>query len=289
LACARQARAALGCGTLGAAYAAALPVLIDFLGMPWMAKHITGSSSPTDFFKNNWDLDDNYTKHNLRVIQLAESLLNLQFVPGFRSVLTRLKTDKPEAIIAEFETARLLSFSGISFKFRVPVKKARNDYDLDIFFEDHKAAGEIKCKIETTDPDFESLFRALKDSATDQMPKDRPCLFFVKIPHSWINDQLVENLEKSVVAPLFRRHKRVVAIYFYSILAVDLTTHACPITLINHYLNSDHRFDRTVRWDSLFDRLSGVPEWWLDIGRIAADGRGAMIPSENGNVFISEG
>ena len=287
LASARQARATLGCGTLGAAYAAALPVLIDFLGMPWLATHVTGSSSPTDFFRNNWDVDGNYTEHNLRIIQLAELLLNLQVVPGFRDVLNRLIADEPEAIIAEFETARLLSFSGIRFAFRLPVGKSGSDYDLNIFFENHPIAGETKCKIDTTDSTPDKLLRVLKRSARKQMPKDMAGIFFIKIPNSWIKHPNPNELQHAVVNPLFERYKRIVAVYFYCNLADDLITHVCPVTLMNCHLNQDHRFDKAVRWDNLFKQLSGVPNWWLDIGRIAADGHGVTIRDQLGERFIT--
>jgi len=288
LASARRARFTLACGTLEAAYAAALPVLTEAMGPQWINTNISTPSKKSKFFQVELSDNQSRIRHYMRVINLAEMLINLRHVPGFNAVHHNLMYASVEDTFAELETAKLLIMAEVEFEFRVPSKTKGEDYDLDIKFCGQEAAAETKCKREITAIGGGTLSNSFK-TAKPQFPEGKPALIFVKCPHNWISDGNLVRIFESATNAFFRSNSGIAAIYLYGSIDHDLGSHVCPVTVTNAYLNERRDSDRAVQWDKLLDDYRGTPSWWLDIGKIAADGRGAMIPSENGNVFISEG
>jgi hypothetical protein len=66
-------------GLLGLTYVVAMNVVKDFLGLPWMERHVMGKAAPTDFFRNDWASSRRTDVHVLRLVSLANLLANLQF------------------------------------------------------------------------------------------------------------------------------------------------------------------------------------------------------------------
>jgi hypothetical protein len=73
----------------GQAYVIALNVLQLCLGHLWMQTHVLGTTSPTDFFRNDWATPGRRSIHMARVINLAEMIINLQDAPGFHEKSVR--------------------------------------------------------------------------------------------------------------------------------------------------------------------------------------------------------
>ena len=74
----------------------ATTIVGNFLGKAWTDRAFDGSF---------WDLDDSNRFH-IRILDLAEMLLNLQATPGFGAKLEDLQKRQPEDTFAEMEGAK---------------------------------------------------------------------------------------------------------------------------------------------------------------------------------------
>ena len=86
-------------------------------------------------------------------MEFSETLLNLQNITGFETVLGELFNGKIEAACAELEIARMLATFGWKFNFVRPIGGPRQNYDLKIFYPDgYKVCAETAAKFEATTP-----------------------------------------------------------------------------------------------------------------------------------------
>ena len=83
----------------------------------------------------------------MRWLEFAETLLNLQYITGFETVLDELLNGKIEAACAELEIARMLAMFGWKLQFVRPIGGAKQNYDLEIFYPDgYKVCAENRVK-----------------------------------------------------------------------------------------------------------------------------------------------
>jgi hypothetical protein len=138
----------------------------------------------------------------MRIVLLAEMILNLQDMPGFGACINQMHDrDQIESTYAELEIARLLyTQSDVTFAFRQPTGIKKYDYDLTITYEDSVVCcAETKCKAEETEITLDTIERSF-NKARAQMPSvcressSSRCLGFgstAKISHSlWRSWQL---------------------------------------------------------------------------------------------------
>jgi hypothetical protein len=161
-------------------------ILKHFLSEEWVFKHLdpdatcpgplTLAGSPTDI------------EHaKIRIVDLAESIFNLQKIEGIQEPIGRLHTAiELEPTIAELHIGKMISANDWPFKFVVPIPG--QSYDYEIQYGGFTVCADTKCKIASLVPDSDSIKNTLHRSR-GQLPKDGPGVFFVKLPQEWMNHQ----------------------------------------------------------------------------------------------------
>ena len=116
---------------LDRAYKLGLAILTQVFGVDWrdanvfharkgFLKNVTGANTPLE-----------REIHKMRIVLLAEMILNLQDMPGFETCINRMHDNaRIESTYAELEIARLQS--DVAFAFRQPTGVKKDDYDLTI-------------------------------------------------------------------------------------------------------------------------------------------------------------
>jgi hypothetical protein len=265
------ARVALpGGDVFSISYIVAGQIVKAFFGLEWLEKHILDVSAPTDFFKNDWADDTRRNMHVIRVIHLAEMLVNLKQVPGFHKIKAMMEQGDIEASYAEMEVGKLVAWSKHPFRFCDPTGQRGTSYDLEILFPgNRKACAETKCKLEDTPRGEATLLNSLMDNR-NQLPANEPGIFFVKLPQSWNqngdDDTHIQAMER-VATQFMRGTGRVVSVKFYFSLALDFAGDTASIILFKDFTNRNHRFDRSIDW--AFPVIE-QPESWVDIIRMCS-------------------
>jgi hypothetical protein len=238
------------------AYFVAMKILTGFLGLEWMEKYVMGKTAPTDFLKNDASTVERVGMHKIRVIHLAEMLYNLRIVQGFRKIVEMIKGGDIEAAFAELEVSRLVLLSGRPFRFVEPTGTRGENYDLEILFGKEKACADTKCKLETTEADDATIYGALHD-ARDQLPKNEPGIFFVKLPQTWNPGgmNLHTDAMERAANKFWRNTGRIVSVKFYFSLALEIPEGTAPVLIIKEFINPNRRFDRDINWN-MFDEIT---------------------------------
>jgi len=164
------------------AWLLSLHIINHFLGRAWLESNIGEDAPAAGLYK--WDPSDieRLGVQTFRSVDLAESLFNLQFTPGFSECVARLRAAKnPEFSLAELHIAKMLYINDWQFRFVVPVGRRGNDYDFEIYYEGQRTCADAKCKIESTPLSAGTITNTLS-KGRDQLPADGPGIFFVKIP-----------------------------------------------------------------------------------------------------------
>jgi hypothetical protein len=266
-----RARHPAGGGLWWLSYGVAMRVLIAFLGIEWAERHVMGSSSPTDFFKNDWSNETRRNMHLMRVVHLADMLLNLQYAPNFTSVLGQLKRGDIEPTYAELEAAKLLYWSGVPFRFVHPSGHGRT-HDLELSWAGHNVCADTKCRIETSERSYKTTLDRLS-SNINQLPPSTPGMFFVRLPQSWNADgRDISHMSEmqSLADAFFRGTRRVVALVFFFSLAVEFEQFTAPVILMRTFVNPNHRHDTSVDWNIFSNFPEIQPASWIDVFRICA-------------------
>jgi hypothetical protein len=258
-------------------YMTGLMLLRNFVGPEWMEKHVTGKTAPTVFFKNDWATEERRNTHKVRVIHLAEFLINLQFVPNFRELLIRLKGGSIEPTFAELEVGKLLLLNRVPFRFVKTTGKKGADYDLELNLNGIIVCADTKCKLETTSRGIDTVLASLK-TARGQLPDDKPGMVFVKVPQSWNPDGTDDGHRKDMkeIANAFfvgrgayKGTKHVVAVNFYFSLALEFPAGTIPVLLCQDFVNENHRHSKDVNWNILGHPNKNYGAW-IDIIKMCA-------------------
>ena len=125
-----------------------------------------------------------------RVIELAESLYNLQNIDGFDACISQLKGggEKIQSTCAELDFGRFLYIRDVEFRFVVPQMAKGRDYDMELLYPDGLTVpADAKCKFESTEINPKSIVNSL-EIGRKKLPADRPGIIFVKVPQMWILD-----------------------------------------------------------------------------------------------------
>lgn len=260
----------------GQYYLAAMLVIIHFFGIEWAERWVMGTRGEKgDFLRNDWSTVDRRETHKLRILQLAEMLINLQDAPHFWSVLETMVGTGVEAGFSELEAGALMKRRGIRFAFRTPTGNRGNDYDLDIDLDGFHVCGETKCKVEKTAVSVKSLLNSVEDARSRNLPPDQPGAVFVKIPQPWFDDASFQ-AQIDIDLPNYLKSAGRLAMVVVSsspeIAAGPLTV---SLSAWKSVINKDSRFyDRRLE---IFDNAPIIDGRWIDLVRVW----GPYIPAHN--------
>jgi hypothetical protein len=253
----------------GTAYHHALyHVLAHFLGEAWLRTHVLYGCPRQGYLSMNPTMADNefgFDKaHTQRVLQLAETLFNLQGVPGIDERLDLLFRGQIESTMAELDFGMFLRMQGADFRY-VPTSGVKGrDYDVELIYPDGLiACADSKCKLDGSAFSRDGLLSTLKKTRK-QLPVERPGIAFVKVPREWVDRETgnlgLGNDVADLLDEFFRATGRVVLVALYS----RMTTELSEGTAINHVClqleNRRPRFERAGPW-GLFDRETHRPVW----------------------------
>jgi hypothetical protein len=195
--------------------------------------------------------------------EFAETLLNLQNVDGFETVLDEFAYGKIESGCGEIDIARMILLHELKFRFVKPNRGAKLNYDFEIFYPDgFKVCAETKSKFESTTPRAGSITESLK-GARDQLPDDEPGVILVKVPERWIRDTQLAAQIGAVAIDYLRQSTHIMSIKFYS----PVTVVTSEFTVRRHAYKevSNPKFpDRD--WQMFRDEvrpIDGMPRWWV--------------------------
>ncbi|WP_150777203.1 hypothetical protein [Pandoraea sputorum] len=227
-------------------YTLAVRVLNSQFGNDWLERHIFASDNQSPFFRNVDAAAGDEALHRARVVDLAETIINLRKVPGLIDVLHEMKLGHIEDRFAELEVAKMLVMAGSRVNFVTPGGPRGSSYDLEIATSAGKVCADVKCKVESSpSPSSSAILNTLKGART-QLPNDQMGAFFLKCPQSWAPDgdikpPLSEMLEQAAFEFL-RGTQRVVAIVMYFNIVLPMNGGLGVYNVYQQMLNSRHRF-----------------------------------------------
>jgi len=161
-------------------------VIQYFFGDEWINKNVNPYAKKPGYMRITFGKTAQDEIRGMRLVDLAELLLNLQDTPGFADLVGRLKTADVEPSLAELYVGRILYINDVPFRFVAPKGQKGDDYDLEVTYPDGTVVcGETKCKIESTTLTESTIANALQ-TARGQLPKDRPGVIFLKFPQQWL-------------------------------------------------------------------------------------------------------
>jgi hypothetical protein len=244
-------------------------IIAHFFGRDWFTAHIRHDARKPGFLNYDFSSDERREATSFRVVELAESLFNLQNIPGFDDTIAQMKGggDKIEATCAELDFGRFLYIHDVGFRFNVPSMKKGADYDVELLYPDGLAIpADAKCKLESTDIDPRSISKTLEKGRT-QLPPDRPGAIFLKVPQSWVAETATAAEMVSEGQRFFRNTDRIISVKFYvSHLTIGngMVMHRHAVREIT---NERSKFNDGRNWDLFTDypvpsSWNGMPPKW---------------------------
>jgi hypothetical protein len=256
---------------LEASFRLSSAILLDFFGPEWTDYYLThkGLIQETTYF----GAGDQFM---LRMITLAEMLLNLQDVAGVGAPRSLIGRGNIEAGFSELEAAKFLCWSGAKFKFNVPTAKSRSDFDLHVIFKNGIAGcAETEVKSEAGQLTETTVFRSLHH-ARKQLPHDFPAAILMKLPESWLSKENCKIIDQQIRRFLGGTETVVAVDLFATGFRLEGTV-AEPIVGGVEVLNNQHRFlDRSLDWSLVGPSERGStthmksPPWWTSIPALVA-------------------
>jgi hypothetical protein len=253
----------------------ATTLIKHFLGDSWVQEHMAwdpANPGPgTGFFRVDFSSDEARERKTARILDFAETLFNLQHVEGFDDRVEYMRTNDPEATFAEFDFGRLLYVHDVDFEFVKPQFVAGQDYDYRIRYADGRTAcADAKCRLESGDMLPKAVRNALEKARSQNLPKDAPGIIFVKLPESWLRNEVARQGLLDVAREFLRRTERVVSIVLYVSLFIVGPNQLRQRHLLEEMENAKHRFDQTKSWIVFKPRelpanWTGMPPKWVRV------------------------
>lgn len=248
-------------------------ILKHLFGVEWVEANVIqdeDNKQPPTFLRLEFSDSVARETKSFRLVDLAETLFNLQIVPGFYDKIADMKTADLEASMAEFDFARFLYWHKVAFGFVKPSKVKGSDYDFKIRYPNGViACADAKCRLEGTTINPETIRNSLDDARKRNLPADKPGMIFIKVPKTWLATADLQNQITAVVNAFLRGTGRIVAVTVYAPI-VDILTDR-PLIRTRHrfeeYANFKHRFDQDQDW-LLFKNFKvpadqqGAPNHW---------------------------
>jgi hypothetical protein len=244
----------------------AVTIISHFFGRQWVEDNIiqdAAHSRPDGFFRMDFSSDYEREKKTFRVVDFAETLFNLQHIPGFDDRVDQMRSGQVEATYAEFDFARFLYIHDVDFRFVIPSGVKGKDYDFGITYTDGRdACADAKCRLEETEIRADTLRHPLDAARSKNLPADRPGIVFIKVPQTWLDEASVRRRMYEVVNDFLRGTKRIVSVVVYATVLVHLSKR--EMMWMRHQFreitNPNHRFDQSKNWAVFRDYK--VPEEW---------------------------
>jgi hypothetical protein len=258
-------------GRIEAYHYVSLYILIELLGDEWAMRYLAIHDQP--FLKTRSKDFRDIDRFFLRVMSLAEMLLNLQDVPGFPACIERLAGGDIESAFAELEVGKLLSMFGVRFRFNEPSLVAKADYDLIVFFQNgEQGFAETKCKAEMGRLTEQSVRNSL-GQARSQLPNDGPGVIFMKIPEEWITKKEFSETTNRAIRRFLGTTRKIVAVELFAAgFKITLDGIAEPLIAGAEIINQRHRFDPSRDWSLIGPIPRGTPlvppSWWRSISAL---------------------
>jgi len=226
-------------------YTLAVRILNSAFGKDWVEHHVLASDDKSPFFRNLEAAAGDEAFHRARVVDLAETIINLRDVPGLSDVLREIQLGHIEDRFAELEVGKILVLAGSQVNFVTPGGPRGSSYDLEIATPAGKVCADVKCRIESNlTPSGSAILNTLKAART-QLPNDQMGAFFLKFPQSWAPDGDIRPLIPMLVEAaheFLRGTRRVVAIVMYFNMVLPENGGLGIYNVYQQVLNSRHRF-----------------------------------------------
>lgn len=250
----------------GLMFTMAVTIIRHFFGQQWCEDHIiqdAANSRPAEFLRIDFTPEFEGEKKKSRILDFAETLFNLQHIEGFDDCVDRMRAGQVEATFAEFDFARFLFVHDVPFRFVTPTGVKGEDYDFGIEYADgREACADAKCRLEGTEVRADTVKNSLNKARTNNLPRDKAGIIFVKVPQVWLEQEDVRRGIRAVAEGFLRNTKRIVSVVVYATVMRELGEQR--MMLMRHrfeeFPNACHRFDMTKSW-ALFKDYK-VPEEW---------------------------
>jgi len=213
-------------------YGLAIATLRHYLGDEWVNQNAsalfqqkvdTGNRKGRIFLKTGNVIAEDSFRHELRILQLAESIFNLQSIDGIADRISVIKVGGLESTYGELECAAQIKKANMQFRFVTPSGIKGKDYDIEIV-PDPDTCLNCELKVTTEEKDLQKSTIVNKlNAARKQLPREQPGIIFVKIPESWLKQTSAQQLLNESIDQFFRNTNRVVAVVLrWEELIVDL-------------------------------------------------------------------
>ena len=261
------------------AFTLGLGIARYWLGLDWIEKHVNPEDPAPGFIRLELLDTDKSHIQTYRVADLGELLYNLQHVPGFDERVEEIRTaDFPEPSIAELHVARILFVNDWEFRF-IPRRGTRGaDYDLEVDGTSGLICADVKCKIEATELSAKTIENTLRE-LRNQLPKDRPGVFFVKIPQHWTEQKDFAVTTGTAANAFFASGTgRVVSVIFYAeplVFSGDTLFHGHVFKEVpnpRHRFGTDKDWTLLSRWRPPAGAPNALPDKWILLRKFSEDG-----------------
>lgn len=200
-------------------------------------------------------------RNALRVIQLAEMLVNCQWIPGYADCIRQLKNaEQIESTYAELDIARALIANNVRFSFNERKQKRGEDFDLLVSCPNGiVACADTKCKLETTPFSEQTVKNAIDHARKQNLPSDRPGIVFIKVPVEWLRGEettqkLVEVADRSFTG-------RLASIKFYTSYVVQDGIVLREAMAWHEITNQKTRFTPNANWHLFSMKWENATSW----------------------------
>ncbi len=214
-------------------YDLATATLRHYLGDEWTnqnasaffePKVLKGNGKGRNFLRTGDPIAENHFRHQLRVMQLAELMFNLQGVDGIEERIEKIKQGALESFYGELECAAQIKKANLPFRFVIPSGNRGKDYDIEIML---SSGGKLNCEMEVTTEEKDlrqsTILNKLK-GAKKQLPKEQPGMIFLKIPESWPKQSDAQTILNESLNKFLGDTNRVIAVVLrWEELIVDLS------------------------------------------------------------------
>ncbi|WP_312733617.1 hypothetical protein [Brevundimonas sp.] len=155
-----------------------------FLGDEWFKEHLLPNARHDSFLRPDFEKQDVDPRFSVLTLELAENLLNLQTVQGFRTCLDHMAVRQMQSGLCELQIGHVLRSRGVPFRYVDEGEPTTVDLILQTQSGD-EGLGEIKCKYEGAEYSKKTLRGAL-ERARKQIGKGNEGVVFVKLPSAWL-------------------------------------------------------------------------------------------------------
>lgn len=231
---------------------------------------------PLTYLRSGWANAVELQQHEIRVVQLAELLYNLQTVPGITHIYRRIISDplQIEATVLELSGLSMLWRARIPFRIIHTGADQGLNYDCELTLPGGETAYcEMTCKVEGSSFDTER-FRSKLNEERGQLPADRCGVIFLKIPDAWVVDLAIMRQLEPTITNFLAKTSRVADVVLYTDGIITAHDGSAHITAVKEFVSDRPAFQKLLGQGLFHNRPS--LSWkenpgWLPIGWLTPD------------------